>query len=150
YGFHVAYTLSATERDTEDSQFLPQDQRNYAAEYGPANLDTRHQLAASGMLELPGRFELASVVLAHSALPYNETTGNDDNRDTIFNDRPPGVSRNSRRGDDFWQIDVRASKGFSKGAARIDLMAEAFNVANHRNWTKFEGLRLSPAFGRPT
>ena len=33
-----------------------------------------------------------------SALPYNITTGVDDNGDTVFNDRPLGVERNSARG----------------------------------------------------
>ena len=33
-----------------------------------------------------------------SATPYNVTTGVDGNGDTVFNDRPLGVERNSERG----------------------------------------------------
>jgi hypothetical protein len=35
YSYFVAYTLSSSERDTEDFRFAPQDQRDYAADRGP-------------------------------------------------------------------------------------------------------------------
>ena len=46
-GFSVAYTLSSTERDTEDANFVPQDQRDYAADRGPSLNDARHALTAT-------------------------------------------------------------------------------------------------------
>jgi hypothetical protein len=48
-----------------------------------------------------------------SAVPYNITTGRDDNGDTISNDRPAGIPRNSARG--AAQIDVGARLSWSIG-----------------------------------
>ena len=58
-------------------------------------------------------FQLATSVRAQSALPYNITTGRDDNGDTVSNDRPSGVGRNSGRGRK--QIDVGARVSWTTG-----------------------------------
>jgi hypothetical protein len=73
----------------------------------------------------------------------------DDNGDGKFTDRP-GVRRNSARGDDFWQIDARVSKTFLFGCCKIELLAESFNLANHRNWIDYTGALNSPSYGKPT
>ena len=57
-----------------------------------APVDGLRQLAAVQALPLGTSFRV------QSALPYNITTGRDDNGDTISNDRPAGVTRNSGRG----------------------------------------------------
>ena len=88
--------------------------------------------------------------MARSALPYNVTTGADNNRDSVFNDRPTGVSRNSARGADFWQVDTRVSKTIEAFGQHFEVLAEAFNVANRRNWTGFIGNMKSSSFGSPT
>jgi hypothetical protein len=48
-------------------------------------------------------------------MPYNITTGFDDNGDSVSNDRPQGVSRNSARGKGQWNMNVRLSWGFGFG-----------------------------------
>ena len=40
------------------------------------------------------------MVNSNSGLPYNITTGFDDNDDTVSNDRPAGVGRDTRVGTD--------------------------------------------------
>ena len=50
-----------------------------------------------------------------SARPYNITTGIDDNGDTVFSDRPAGVSRNSARGALQFTTDLRLTKSFNLG-----------------------------------
>ncbi len=136
FSFSTAYTLSSSQRDTEDSNFVPQDQRNYVADRGPSLNDARHRLVVAGNVGLPFGLSLATVLTARSALPYNITTGTDDNRDgNPSTDRPPGVSRNSGRGETFCQGDVRITKTFVFGVRRLELVAEAFNVANRSNWT---------------
>jgi hypothetical protein len=136
YSLSVAYTLSSTERDTEDSNFVPQDQRNYAADRGPSLNDARHRLVIAGDVALPLGFSLATVLTTRSALPYNVTTGTDDNRDgSPTTDRPRGVSRNSGRGAALFQGDVRIKKTFAFGVRRLELVAEAFNLTNRLNWT---------------
>jgi hypothetical protein len=150
YSYSVTYTLSTSERDTEDFTFLAQDQRYPAAERGPSSSDVRHRLAGVVNVDLPFGVRLATLVSAQSALPYNVTSGKDDNGDSVFNDRPPGVGRNSARGDDFWQTDVRLGKDVRVGNWRIELLIEAFNVLNQSNWIGYVGNERSQSFGKPT
>jgi hypothetical protein len=49
---------------------------------------------------------------ATSGRPYSLTIGRDDNHDTIANDRPPGVRRNSLQGPGAATLDLRWSKEF--------------------------------------
>jgi hypothetical protein len=50
-----------------------------------------------------------------SAPPYNITTGLDNNGDTVFNDRPLGVDRNSARGASQWNVNLRLNRSFNLG-----------------------------------
>jgi hypothetical protein len=150
YSYVIAYTWSRADRDTDEFSFIPQDQRDFAAERGPSPNDVRHRLAASLNIDLPYGLRLATVITARSALPYNITTGRDDNGDDNFNDRPSGVGRNSGSGGDLWQADVRLSKSLRFATHRIELLAEAFNAANRSNWTAYDGRRTSKSFGKPT
>jgi hypothetical protein len=151
YSYYVAYTLASSERDTEDFRFVPQDQRDYAADRGPGANDSRHRLAANATVDLPFAFRVAGIVTARTSLPYNITTGSDDNRDGLdTTDRPAGIGRNSGRGDPFWQSDIRLSRVFRIQRVRLEILAEVFNVANHRNWIGHEGNLRSSQFGKPT
>jgi hypothetical protein len=42
-----------------------------------------------------------------SGIPFNITTGREDNRDGLANDRPPGIPRNMGGGPDFVGVDLR-------------------------------------------
>ena len=53
--YTVAYTLSETERNTEDFNFFPMDNRFYDLERGPASNDARHRVSAAFTLQLPWR-----------------------------------------------------------------------------------------------
>jgi hypothetical protein len=150
HAYAVTYTLARSERDTEDWEFLAQDQRFLAAERGPASSDARHRLSASTNVGLPAAFRLTTLLTARSALPYNLTTGSDDNGDLAVNDRPFGISRNSARDAGAWQLDVRLSKVVTIGRQPMELLAEVFNVTNERNWTAFDGVVTNATFGRPT
>jgi hypothetical protein len=150
YSYYVAYTLSTSERDTEDFRFMPQDQRDYAGDRGPGANDSRHRLAANMAVDLPYAFRIAGILTARSALPYNITTGLDNNGDTFFTDRPSGVGRNSARGDPFWQTDIRIARTFRLRRMRIEALGEIFNLANHRNWIANLGDMSSKQFGKPT
>ena len=46
---------------------------------------------------------------------YNITTGRDDNGDTVFNDRPAGVGRNSALTKGMWDVAARLSYAFGFG-----------------------------------
>src|SRR5207247_2349812 len=77
---------------------LPADTFNLAAERGPALNTPRHRFTSLFNTPLVKRFRLGTSLRMQSALPYNITTGRDDNGDTVSNDRPGGIGRNSGRG----------------------------------------------------
>ena len=107
------YTFSHSTDQTDSPFGLPADSYNLAAERGPALTDARHRFMSLVNLPLKQRFRFASSVRIQSALPYNITTGRDDNGDTVSNDRPAGVTRNSGRGSA--QVDVGLRVGWSVG-----------------------------------
>jgi hypothetical protein len=111
--------------------------------------DSRHRLSASTVVDLPFGCRLATIVAARSALPYNITTGNHNNKDSVFNDRPLGQGRNAARGSAFFQADVRVSRTLHVSARRIELLIEAFNVTNRANWTDYNGKLSASSFGPP-
>src|SRR5213075_608340 len=93
-----------------DSPFsLAADAGNLAAERGPALTDARHR--AMGFVNFPlfRKLSAGTSFRVQSPLPYNITTGRDDNGDTISNDRPAGVTRNAGRGRTSVDISARLS-----------------------------------------
>ncbi len=98
---------------------LPSDSSNPDLDWGPMNQDIRHQVQLGGMVRMPWQLRLQSQLNIRSAPAYNETTGFDDNKDGVVNDRPVGVGRNSLRGDSTWDIrQVSLSKVFGFGGPR--------------------------------
>ena len=62
------------------------------ADYGRAAFDVRHRAFIGGNVSIPYGFSLFPFVIINSGAPYNVTTGQDNNGDSIFNDRPMPVS----------------------------------------------------------
>ena len=137
FAFDVAYTLSKIENDTDDINFRPVDSRRPDEEFGPSLNDRRHVLAVNGVVRLPLEIDLAPVLFLSSGQPLNVTTGRDDNGDTVFNDRPAGVPRNSERTPGFAQMDLGVLRQFQAGAATIEARAEIFNLFNRTNVSGF-------------
>src|SRR5215831_12530743 len=119
--------------------------------------------ARTHMLELMLRGKITryfnGTVSLASGRPYSMTTGRNDNHDTIANDRPAGVRRNSLQGPGVATLDLRWSKEFFLKKAKIGKKADegpsvktglsAFNVLNRVNFTGFVGNLSSPFFGLP-
>jgi hypothetical protein len=107
------YTLGRS-IDEADSPFgLPANNYELAAERGPSLNDARHRFMSMANLPLKKRLRLGTSLRVFSALPYNITTGRDDNGDTVSNDRPAGVTRNTGRGSA--QIDLGMRLSWSTG-----------------------------------
>jgi hypothetical protein len=145
FGYSIAYTLSTSERDTEDGTFVPQDQEDYAADRGPSLNDVRHQLACSWLQSLPLGIRFSTILTARSGLPYNVIVGDDVNHDGNKNDRPRGFNRNSERGPGSVEWDLRLTQTFRHAAPRMELIAEVLNVVNRRNWTFAQTQTYDPA-----
>jgi len=58
------------------------------ADYGRAAFDVRHRAFIGGSITGPYGFSLSPFIMINSGTPYNITTGQDNNGDSIFNDRP--------------------------------------------------------------
>ena len=116
--FAMNYQLSRTINETDSPFSLAADAYNLAAERGPALFDARHRLM--GFTNFPlfnRRLTMGWSYRVQSALPYNITSGRDDNNDTISNDRPAGVTRNSARGSTTVDISTRLAWKIGFGTA---------------------------------
>jgi hypothetical protein len=112
------YQLSRSLNDTDSPLAVAADANNLAAERGPAQFDARHRLM--GFTNFPlftRRLIMGWSYRVQSALPYNITTGHDDNGDTISNDRPAGVTRNTARGSTTVDISARLAWRIGLGSA---------------------------------
>ncbi|HEX3646253.1 MAG TPA: TonB-dependent receptor [Vicinamibacterales bacterium] len=104
--------------DEADSPFgLPADNHNLAAERGPALGFARHRFMSLANLPLKHRFRLGTSLRVQSGTPYNITTGRDDNGDTVSNDRPLGVTRNTGVGTAQVDLGLRLSWSLALGGA---------------------------------
>lgn len=109
------YLLMKNSNDADSPFSLPVNNFNLRAERGPAASDIRHFFSAFASRRFKHGFGASTIINATSALPYNITTGFDNNGDTVINDRPFGVSRNSARGKGRLEIGSRLSWGTDFG-----------------------------------
>ena len=154
------YTLSRITDDTSGLFALPANNYDLRPELGRADFDQRSRFVYAGALELPRNFWVGLLLTLASGKPFDISTGLDDNLDTVANDRPPGITRNTGRGTGLAQLDLRLSKLFSaphpfkgfnqnkKESASLGLSIDAFNALNHTNPSDFIGAQSSPFFGR--
>ena len=174
---NVSYTLSKAEDMGPDPLkggiYLPPDSTDLSTERGPSDNDRRHRIVVSGDVPLGGGFRLAGVYQYGSPLPFNVTTGSDDNSDGITSDRPPGVGRNSggetplgpvnqyraRSGLSsvgglsspyLSQLDVRVYRQFGAEGRRLrgEGFLQVFNLLDRENGGLVEGRALASNFGR--
>src|ERR1700682_3178304 len=82
------YTLNYANADTAGASSFPSIANKIALDYGRAAFDVRHRLFLGGTIGLPLDFRLSPFLIASSGMPFNITTGQDINGDSIFNDRP--------------------------------------------------------------
>ena len=110
--FFATNYLFARETNEADGPFsLPADNLRLDAERGPAPGDIRHRWVGMFNKGLWKGFRVGSSFRLSAAAPYTITTGFDDNGDTVSNDRPSGVGRNSARGSGAFDIGVRVGWG---------------------------------------
>ncbi|MEJ7619005.1 MAG: carboxypeptidase regulatory-like domain-containing protein [Pyrinomonadaceae bacterium] len=113
------------------------------AEYGRASFDQRHRFFLFGSFTMPWKVQLNPFIVANSGQPFNIFTGVDNNRDSVFNDRPafatdpnklgvvetryglldpnpePGqetIPRNFGQGPNFFGVNLNVSRTFGFGA----------------------------------
>lgn len=126
--YAVDYTLAKIISDGNGIFGLPADNYDLRADVSTANNDRRHRLTALLNWQIKKGLRLNAIYLMNSPLPYTITTGRDDNLDTTFNDRPPGVARNSGRGAWRNQLDLNFSWSFSFISRKGEKSDKGFSV----------------------
>ena len=150
------YTWSRTLNDVSGIYQLPADNYDLSAEWGRADFDRRHQVTCAGILNLARAFKMATLITLASGIPFDITTGADDNADSVANDRPSGVMRNTGKGPGLARVDLRVGRIFrlpsplkrERQPRNFDVYLDAFNVLNRTNFVNFVGVQTSPFFGR--
>lgn len=179
-GYSMSYTLAkALDMGPDPLKggiALPPDSNDLRGEKARSDSDRRHRFVVSGEAGLPWLgLRVAGVVQLASGVPFNVTTGKDDNLDGVLSDRPAGVGRNtgedtpltpvnrlraqaglpsvrSLREPNFFQTDLRFTKPIAlkkNGRARAEIFAQVFNLLDRFNGGPVEGRVTSPNFGRP-
>jgi hypothetical protein len=112
---NVLYQYTNSRNFADSPLSLPSNSNNPDLDWGPAAQDIRHRLFLMANTPLPLGVRASMQAQFSSAPPYTITTGNDDNGDTTFNDRPAGVGRNSVRGASQWNVNFRVNRSFNLG-----------------------------------
>ncbi len=89
FGF---YTLNYANSDTSGVSSFPSNSYTISQDYGRGTFDVRHRLFFGGTIGLPYAFRLSPFMVASSGSPFNITSPNDLNGDSVFNDRPGFIS----------------------------------------------------------
>ena len=155
---------------------LPPDSQNLSGERGRSDGDRRHRLVLSGDTPLPWLgLRVSGTLQLASGLPFNVTTGTDDNLDGILSDRPAGVGRNTGDGTPlgpvnalreeaglapvaalneptFAQADLRVHRPFEwdSGRRHGSFFLQVINLLDRENGGAIEGRAVSRSFGQVT
>jgi hypothetical protein len=156
----LAYTYSKVKDDkpdatavvpgTDDAKYA-QDPLNLHGDWAPGDNDVPHRIVLSGVWSLDsyaakmggiskaffGGWTISGIASWQSGQPYSAVVNTDINNDgNARNDRAPGFARNSFRLPSQFSVDPRVTKdiGLFSGA-RLQLIAEAFNLLNRSNVT---------------
>jgi hypothetical protein len=160
---NASYTLAKATSDVGSAyddlaQNIVQDIRD---PFGPVQdapstrTDARHRVTISAIVEAPWDIKVSPIFFYRSALPVHTFEGIDLNADSIVNDKTalayrytglndngtatfeedgPCETVNCSRRAPFSQLNLRVSKAFPLGgAARIEAIAEVFNLFNAKN-----------------
>jgi hypothetical protein len=141
--YRISYTLSKAKNNVGEFFFSsPIDPFDIEKDWGRSDDDQRHRLVAHAALNAPLDFQLSGTLQYYSALPLNVTSGVTTVQGT--NGRPivngAFLSRNAGQGPDFLSVNLRLSRAFPLGGrARLEALAEVFNLTNRRNVVSLNG-----------
>jgi len=144
----------------------------------PGATDIRSRLNVNFNNQIIRNVMISLGVNTSTAPPYTLLTGNDNNDDGVFNDRPAGVGRNSLRASGQTNVFLFAAYQFAFGTSaplppgvgvfggggatqvrtfdqgnkryRMQLFMQAQNLTNQRNYMGYSGTMTSPFFRKPT
>ncbi len=157
----ASYTHSKTEDNYADftSDLKAQNTFDVGSEWGPSFQGQTHRVALSGVLKSSSQasawrrnWTLAFIGRYASGRPYSKLLGYDQNLNgDATSDRPAGLGRNSETGPSTRNLDLRLARSFTLRGARLELLAEVFNVFNTTKVLLVQNDQSSttPAYGSP-
>ena len=155
--------------NNSDGAFTPSPTGSLDSEWAPSSGDTRHRWRGSVSSQALRNLSAQLSLDSNSGGPYTVTTGFDDNGDSLFNDRPIAMPRNSERLP--WRTTLSANVSYlipvggtsAAGPGRGDgggraaggqrgftLILSIQNLTNHDNFIGFSGVQTSAYFLQPT
>jgi hypothetical protein len=140
-----AYIWNNAHTNTDGLTSLPVNQYNTNAEWGRSTLGIENRTFIGGSVRGPLRLQFSPFIIARSGIPFDITTGTDNNLDGIVNDRPgiasgpgPGIistpygyldpnvkpgepimARNVGSGPTQVSINLRASRTWGFGTTKV-------------------------------
>ncbi|MES1257965.1 MAG: TonB-dependent receptor [Acidobacteriota bacterium] len=156
--YRISYSYSKALDNVGEFFFsAPIDNFNIWRDYGRSDDDQRHRVVVDGNIHtsqarantpwqlLSHGFQLSGSLQYYSALPLNITSGVTTIQGTAGRPVVNGgfIGRNAGIGNDFFGVNMRVSRSFRLNERfRLEALAEAFNILNHRN-----NLTLNGSFG---
>jgi hypothetical protein len=149
----VQYTLGKTYNNTSGITYFPGNSYLASADWARSDNDRRHKFDLLGSTEALKYFSFGAALSLYSGKPVNVTTGADDNRDGIYNDRPVLLARNTMHGPGLINLDLNIQRDFlfekgKKEGPTLTVGLNSFNVLNHQNDVTYVGVTSSVYFGR--
>jgi hypothetical protein len=148
------YVFGKMQSDTGGVMWFPADSFSPRGEWGRTDTDRRHQFNFLGTATLHRWLNLGVSASVLSGLPFNITTGRDNNADGMAIDRPSEITRNTGKGPGFVGLDLRWYREFRFAPAQKDkspsvtVSLDAFNILNRVNYQNYVGALTSPFFGQ--
>jgi hypothetical protein len=176
FGFFAGYLYFDLKTDAAANAGFVQDAYSNQGERARPDWQATHRAFAFGNYNLPWKGDLSVELDAQSGLPYNVTTGTDNNGDGNFNDRPSyatiagtdvfttrfgmltpdtvngNAPRNLGTMPSLLHLDVNLSRKFTLGGKDSDrsitFNARSANLVNHTNVTAVSTVVSSPTFSQ--
>lgn len=168
----IAYWI-ARANNNFDGPFVVPPSGVLGTEWAPSPGDRRHRYQVALNTQALKNLNASLSVGGNTGTPYNVTTGFDNNNDSLFNDRPAGVSRNSARTSSQATVTANLSYSLALGATagaratmqerqgggdrgpaagryRLVFQLSVNNLTNRANFSGFSGIQTSPFFLTPT
>jgi hypothetical protein len=141
----------------ENYSTQPNDVRYLSADYGPSGDVPTFTATANGSKDIAKAAQISWVFHVRSGLRIDPKVGPtvDSNGDGAFNDRTPGLVRNSFDGPWTHSLDMRFTWNAPLRSGKLQLILEGFNLYNKENWqslnTLYGTVASSPnaVFGTP-
>ena len=153
--YRVSYSLSKARNNVGEFFFSsPIDPFDLSKDWGRSDDDQRHRLvihgaihtsfekAATAWSRITHGFQLGGTLQYYSALPLNITSGVTTIQGTAGRPIVDGafIPRNAGQGPDFFTINLRLSREFPiRGRAKVEALAEVFNLTNRENVVALNG-----------